>query len=66
MGVSLWDKYILSQKSEVVITRCCRDMGYVAFTRFCCKLSFIANLHFFGFFCPDFYHDIEDFTQIGG
>ena len=48
----------------MVITRFCRDMGYVASRRFCRKSSFVANTRFLGSFCPDFYSDIaiDDFT----
>merc|ERR1712032_776343 len=45
-----WDKYIcdfFTRQTNVVIACFWRDMGYVAFTRFCCESGFVANTRFF-------------------
>ena len=39
-------------------------MGFVASTRFCRESDLLRIRAFLGLFCPDFYSDIRDFTQI--
>ena len=68
MLFSLWDKYAFCRKTDnnanLPFFGSFLDSDCVAFTCLCRESGFVANTHLFGFVCPDFYSDIEDFTQI--
>ena len=53
----------ITKQTYVVITRFCRNMGYVASMRFCRESSFSRIRAVWGLFCPDFYSDTEDFSH---
>ena len=47
-----WDKYIcdfFTRQTNVVIACFWRDMGFVAYTRFCRESGFVANMRLFWF-----------------